>query len=288
MKKNFGKWLAGLITTMAVSILFTATVLAANVTVFYVSPGRIDPVTAPQGSNMTYKGPTDINIPGYAFCGWSVPLANVQTNTVAYAIYIPIGSEGQMVNAYRTYTHLPTGVLGYSTASATTIPEATRNLKNPLTIVEKPTTLTAQQTIQLNPVGDPGKTCVVKWYNGSTGELWKTDIVPYGATLPAPATPCIPGLEFVGWDGSWTNINSDRNIIACFYKYYHVDYVCGNCGRDLGEKNVRVTEDLKHASKDIGMHASCGEFDHWEINKDKDPYVKMTAVMKSEKKEEDD
>ncbi len=169
MKKVFGKWVTGVIAAMALSVLFTATVMAANVTVFFVSPGRIDPVTAPQGSNMTYKGPQDINIPGFAFCGWSVPLASVMQDTVAYAIYIPIGSEGQMVNAYRTYTNLPTGVLGYSTASATTIPEATRNLKNPLTIVEKPVTLTAEQTIKMNPVGDPGKTCVVKWYNGSTG-----------------------------------------------------------------------------------------------------------------------
>ncbi len=263
MKKNIGKCLTALIVATLFSILFAATVMAANVTVVYVTPDRIVTKVAPQGTDMTYQGPRDINISGYAFCGWSVPLANVQQDTIAYAIFLPIGNESQSVVASYAYHHLPTGVLSFSTAHADTIPEPTRNLKNPITIMEKPTTLTAQQTIDLNPVGDPGKTCVVKWYNGSTGELWKSDVVPYGTTMPDPDTPCYDDLDFVGWDGSWSNITSDRSITACYYKKFHITYKCGVCDKVFKE----TYSSSSSIDEDVSRHGHDGyEFDEWSTS----------------------
>lgn len=197
---------------------FAVPVMARDVTVTFFGPYNIVQKTVPQGTNMTYQGPTDMNVRGYAFCGWNVPLANVQTDLIALPIYVAIGNESQSVEACNVYHHAPTGILSYSTANKDTIPEATRNLKTTPTPMTAPCRLGPEETLLKNPVGVPGSTCVVKWYNGSNGQLWYTDVVWYGTTLPQPADPCIKGLEFVGWDGSWSNITTDRDIIACYYR----------------------------------------------------------------------
>ncbi|MCR5651334.1 MAG: hypothetical protein K6F86_09165 [Lachnospiraceae bacterium] len=277
------KRLNKLITAVCAGVLISAfssiAVFAGNVVVTYVLPDRIVPMVVPQGTNMTYAGPTDVNYKGYAFCGWSAPLANVQKDTIAYAMYLPIGTESQSVAACYEYHNLPTGVLSYSTATPTTIPEATRNLKNGMTVMKTPGTLTAEQVIRLNPVGDPYKTCVVKWYNGSTGELWKADVVPYGGSLPEPAAPCINGLEFVGWDGSWTNITYDHDIIACYYKAIHMHYKCGKCGDYFADKWIRSTDSYKASTEDVSLYSgghNHGTVDHWTFEENG---VDVTATV---------
>ncbi len=251
-------------------IAVTVPVKAANVTVTYFGPYQVVQKTVPQGTDMTYQGPTDVNVPGYAFCGWNVPLANVQTDTIAIALYEAVGTESQSVDVCNTYHNAPTGVLSYSTANADTIPEATRNSgNNPPTLMEKPCTLTATESLAMNPVGIPGQTCVVKWYNGSSGELWKTDVVAYGTSLPQPADPCISGLEFVGWDGSWTNITSDRDIIACYYKTYQVSFRSGITGEALGHKIVRQDNGLDSCTDGISAPFHVG---HWEMRHSGDGY----------------
>ncbi len=241
MNKNIIRFISGVATVICATVLMASVAFAANVTVTFITPGRVTTKVVPQGTNMTYQGPKDINFDGYAFCGWNVPLANVQTDTVAVAVYMPIGSESQMVDAYRVYKNLPTGVLSYTTATLDIIPETTRNLKNTPTPMTAPCRLTALETIEKNPVGIPGQTCVVKWYNGSNGQLCWTDVVWYGTTLPEPADPCMDGLEFVGWYGSWTNITEDRGIMACYYKgkrfyFYDAD------GNSLGDAWIRTAD----------------------------------------------
>ena len=118
----------------------------------------------------------------------------------------------------------------------------------PATPVDKPMHLTAEQSIRMNPVGVPGKTCVVKWYNGSNGELWSTDVIPYGSSATPPEEPCITGLEFIGWDGVWTNVTQDTNIIACFYRTYHALFVCAECGEIIikaDENGISVSSRFK-------------------------------------------
>jgi hypothetical protein len=116
----------------------------------------------------------------------------------------------------------------------------------------------------------------VKWYNGSTSELWRADVVAYGATLPQPANPCMAGLEFTGWDGSWSNITTDRNIIACYYKNYTVKYVCGICGEVQDIQYVRQGDSCKNCT---AHHHSGKEFKYWA-----DPEIQedgTTAIVKS-------
>ncbi len=257
MKKRIFKIISGMAVAVCVSAAMISTVFAANITVTFLTPGRVTTKVVPQGSTMTYSGPTDINFDGYAFCGWNVPLTNLQTDTIATGVYMPIGSESQMVQAYQVYKNLPSGVLSYTTATPDIIPEATRNLKTPPTPISVPCRINAVDTIRMNPVGIPGQTCVVKWYNGSNGQLCWTDVVPYGATLPEPEEPCMDGLEFVGWYGSWTNITEDRTIMACYYKgkrFYFYD----SLGHELGDAWIRTADSSWDAIQQYAKDASSG------------------------------
>jgi len=257
MNKNIVKIISGMIATLCATVMTVSMVFAANVTVTYVTPGRITQKVVPQGTDMTYQGPKDINFDGYAFCGWNVALANVQTDTVATAVYMPIGSESQMVEAYQVYKNLPTGVLSYTTATIDIIPEPTRNLKTTPTPIATPCRINATDTIAMNPVGIPGQTCVVKWYNGSNGQLCWTDVVPYGTTLPDPADPCMDGLEFVGWYGSWTNITEDRSIMACYYKGKRI-YFYDKDHNSLGDAWIRTADSSWDALQQYAVDASHG------------------------------
>ncbi len=257
--------------------LSMVTAFAADVNVVFVANGRSSLVTVPQGTDATYMGPTDVNIPGYAFCGWDVSLTNVQSDIIARAVYVPSGSEGQSVDVCNTYHTLPSGILSYTHANTDTIPTATAVSKFPATSMAVPCSLTAEESIRLNPVGVPGSTCVVKWYNGSNGQLWKTDVVSYGTSLPQPDNPCINGLEFVGWDGSWTDITEDRDIIACFYREYHVWYYHGPSGDLIADRHVRATDSLLDSVKYISLEGY-GHPEEWDIVYKDDGYtVTMTA-----------
>ncbi len=250
--------------TALATLLLSWAVFAADVHVTYVTPKGLYTVAAPAGSNMTWMGPTDINVDGYAFCGWDVSLANVKQDTVTKAVYLPKGGTTETADICYTWQTLPSGVLSYSNVTSATLPKETANLKNVPTPMEKTGPLTAAQVIALNPVGIPGKTCVVKWYNGSTGELWKADVVRYGDSLPQPEDPCINGLEFTGWDGSWTNITEDRNIVGSFYKNYKVKYICEVCGETLGEVMIRENDEVPRFPRQHILHDHNKEDHHFK------------------------
>ncbi|MDD3414315.1 MAG: hypothetical protein PHY47_09965 [Lachnospiraceae bacterium] len=259
---------------MLVCSLFQVKASAANVMVTFITPNGVVAVVGEQGSDFTYKGPTDVNVSGYAFCGWDRSLTNVQSNIQTNGVYVA-KTKGS-TEVCTTYKTLPAGVLSYSNAWAGTLNISKEVQAVKPTPVATPCTLTAAQTVAMNPVGVPGVTCVVKWYNGSTSELWKTDVVAYGATLPQPANPCMAGLEFTGWDGSWSNITSDRNIIACYYKNYTVKYVCGICGEVQDIQYVRRGDSCKNCT----AHSHSGkEFKYWA-----DPEIQAdgtTAIVRS-------
>jgi hypothetical protein len=269
MRRLVSRISAALCTGVLAAFLSAVPVFAANVNIVFVTPYGNYITTVPQGSNAEYHGPTDINVSGFAFCGWDVSLSNVQHDMVATAVYLPIGSSSQTTDVCNTYHNLPTGVLSYSTAGDNTLHKATTTSPYPATPISTPCRLSAQDSIRQNPVGVPGRTCVVKWYNGSSGELWYTDVVAYGSSLTPPEDPCIDGLEFIGWDGSWTNITSDRNIIGCFYRCYKVLYVCADCGELLASKNLRITDDLQLSARSVNTegHPWPDEWDeHWVSN----------------------
>lgn len=163
-----------------------------NVTYIY----GMKSVTVPVRHGANAPVPTDTYVPGYTFAYWTASAANVTEDRVILGAYVkdapvqpaPVVQPIQTVQSYS---------LKVSPAKSANWPEwwSTMNI----------------------PKGIPGKTCAVHWYNKWTGELWKTDIVPYGSSLPNPPDPCLEGYDFAGWEGDWTNITEDRAIGACYF-----------------------------------------------------------------------
>ena len=156
-------------------------------------------VTVPVAHGANAPQPTDTYVPGYDFTGW-VGNPNVVTeDRVILGAYnkVNLPSYTAQTNFFQT----PKA----TNATSAPAPEwwSTLNMKK----------------------GVPGQTCAVYWYNGWNGELWKVDIVPYGATLPTPAAPCLDGFEFVGWEGDWTNITEDRVIRAWYYVKHKLKFI---------------------------------------------------------------
>lgn len=140
--------------------------------------------------------PTNVDVPGFIFAGWTDTAVNIRSDKVILGMYVPTTAKTQNV------AQNPNVIKYNNDVSAPGEPWWDWSLK-----------------------GVPGKTCVVRWYNGHNGELWKTEVVPYGTTLPDPANPCLDHYDFVGWRGSWQNITEDRNIEACYYHTNKVTFI---------------------------------------------------------------
>ena len=90
--KKIIRIISGVLISAAALLIVSAPVFAANVSVTFITPYTTVTKTVPQGTDMTYQGPSDVNVAGYAFCGWNVSLKNVQTDTVAQAVYVTSGT----------------------------------------------------------------------------------------------------------------------------------------------------------------------------------------------------
>lgn len=198
MKIGFKRFLISLaIAVLAIISVKTTDVQAAtkkyNVTFVYGTKIATQQVKA--GKNAVI--PTDTAVPGFIFAGWTDTGANIQSDKVILGMYTPTPASLVPTPVQNTNPYQP--MKFNSDVNAPALPWWDMTLK-----------------------GEPGKTCVVRWYNGHTGELWKTDVVPYGTSLDDPENPCFDHYEFVGWRGSWKNITEDRNIEAC---YFHTNKV---------------------------------------------------------------
>ena len=270
-----------IITTFSCTFAFCLTlgisVQAEPLTVTFVDAHKVTTQQVERGHNAV--PPTDVNVPGFVFCGWSQNTNNVQANLTAQAVYLPESAGSGAICS--TWQSLPNGVLSYTTNSASTLQFSTAQLNVAQTPMALSGRLTGEQVATMNPVGVAGQTCVVRWYNGSTGECWGADVVAYGTSLPQPADPCMGGLEFIGWDGSWTNITTDRTITACYYKTYRVKYVCGICGEVQDVQYIRQTDSSGKACKPHDYHGR--SFHYWS-----DPVIQsdgVTAIITSVFKE---
>jgi len=198
MKAGLKKIIVSLaVATLALLCVNTSDVQAAtkkyNVTFIYGVKMTTQQVK--QGKNAVV--PTDTDVPGFVFAGWTDTAANIQCDKVILGMYTPTPASIKPSTVQSSNTSQP--IIFNSDVSAPAQPWWDMTLK-----------------------GEPGKTCVVRWYNGHTGELWKTEVVPYGTSLDDPENPCFDHYEFVGWRGSWKNITEDRNIEAC---YFHTNKV---------------------------------------------------------------
>ncbi len=157
--------------------------------------------------------PTDTFVPGYIFVNWTAEAKNVKKDMVILGGYritlgepkLPIKTIPYVDSIITTYT---TSGLKYNDNKSAGWPIAWETTHPDLVM------------------GEEGVTCCVHWYNGMTGELWKTDVCEYGTSLPYPiADPYMEGYEFAGWEGSWVNITEDRTIAAQFNKVFTVTFV---------------------------------------------------------------
>lgn len=186
---------------------------AKKYTVTFIYGANINTQQVRAGKNAVV--PVNTDVPGFVFAGWTDTAANIQCDKVILGMYTPAAQPA----VKKTGVNAPLKV--NDDISAPGEPWWDYSLK-----------------------GTPGQTCVVRWYNGSNGELWKTEVVPYGTTLDDPANPCLEGYDFVGWVGSWENITEDRNIMAWYYHKNKVEFVDED-GKVKGYQWVRDGEDAK-------------------------------------------
>ncbi len=209
MKGILKKWITGGIVLAGLcAVLLTVNAEAkAKHTVTFLYGTKMNTQQVPDGGNAVV--PTDTGIVGYTFLGWTDSCMNVKsdklilgmyTNNTPYAAATNASSNVKKVNDNTSAPFLPWW-------------DGTK--------------------------GVPGVTCVVRWYNGHNNELWKTEVVPYGSSLPDPADPCIQGMEFVGWEGSWKNITEDRAIKAYYYHTNKVTFISSIDGSVLDEQWIR-------------------------------------------------
>ena len=204
-----------------------------NVTFIYGTKS----ITVPVAHGQNAPIPTDTAVPGFQFVTWVGSAANVTEDRVILGSYAKTATPSQL-------TVVPLNIKKVNNNKSAPFPEwwSTLNL----------------------PKGTPGVTCAVHWMNGHNGELWKTDIVPYGGSLPNPADPCIAGYDFVGWEGDWTNVTEDRCIKAWYYTSHKVYFVDTLDNNDIwfDEKNVY---DGDGTWADAPSHAKDNKkFDHYE------------------------
>jgi len=198
-----------LISACAFTITTTSDVKATELhTVTFIYGTRVNSQQVINGNNAVI--PTDINQDGYNFLGWFGDARCITEDRLILGVYAPKTAEEKWtvhpmesiaessfpINTYGLELYKQDPTVKFNNAISAPEPEWWKELNI--------------------PKGQPGVTCAVRWYNGCTGELWKTDIVPYGYTCPDPGNPCIAGTTFIGWEGSWENITEDRNIRAWY------------------------------------------------------------------------
>lgn len=198
-----------------------------TVTFIYGTKASVQEVT--DGGNAVI--PTDTSVTGFTFIGWTDSAVNIQADKVILGMYT---------------NNTPYAA---ATSAVSTVMKVNDNVTAPFL------------PWWTDQKGVPGKTCVVRWYNGWNNELWKTDVVPYGSSLPDPADPCLDGYEFVGWEGSWKNITEDRAIKAWYYRRYTVKFINGETNEVCDIQKVRSGGNAKYPST---PSADGFEFDHWE------------------------
>lgn len=133
------------------------------------------------------KIPTDTSIPGFTFLGWSNSAVDVTQDRIILGLYANNTPYAPLTNSFSS------------------VKKVNENISAPFL---------PQWSLESPDKGVPGVTCIVRWYNSWDSKLWKTEVVPYGASLPDPEDPVVKGIQFVGWEGNWSNITEDRAIKA--------------------------------------------------------------------------
>lgn len=189
--------------------------------------------------------PTDTAVNGFTFLGWTDSCYNVKSDKLILGMYV---------------NNTP-----YATAT------------NQVSSVKKINDNTSAPFLPWwdGQKGVPGVTCVVRWYNGWNNELWKTEVVPFGSSLPDPQDPCLDGFEFVGWEGSWTNITEDRAIKAHYYILHTVRFIDSVSGKIVDVQHVRDGSAAKAVTPPGAHRKAFDKYSHSfdNVTSDMDIYI---------------
>ncbi len=244
MKKVLKLFSAILLVLTCVAVFGTTDTYAKTKhTVTFMWGANVSVQTVTDGGNA--KIPTNVEAPGFTFLGWTDSAVNVRTDKIIIGMYAANTPYAQGTNAVSNVKKVN------NNTSAAFMPWWTE---------EK---------------GVPGKTCVVRWYNGWNKGLYKTEVVPFGTTLPDPVDPQEEGLMFVGWEGSWQNITEDRAIAAYFYRVHKVSFYDSLTG---AKYDLQYLLDGDDAYSCLNPVHEGYEFDHYEgkredIHEDTDLYA---------------
>lgn len=231
-----------------VSVKTTDVAAAKKYNVTFIYGMNVNTQVVKAGKNAVV--PTNTDVPGFIFAGWTDTAANINSDKVILGMYTPI-------------------------VVPTASKEPTQNkVGGPAIKINNNVSAPAEAWWDMSLKGTPGKTCVVRWYNGHNGELWKTEVVPYGTTLDDPGNPCIEGYDFVGWEGSWENITEDRNIKAWYYHKYCVTFINSETGKVMEEKWVRDGETVGEPDIDHSEY----EY-HGEMSRSRDNITSDTEIV---------
>lgn len=186
-KRMIKSGLLAVASVLLVLLMFPTKVEAApkKYTVTFIYGDRISQQKIAKGGYAEI--PEDTSIPGFTFLGWSDSAVDVRQDRIILGIYANNTPYAPLTNSFSAVKKVNENM------SAPFLPEWS---------LESPET------------GIPGVTCIVRWYHSWDMKLFKTDVVKYGESLPTPSDPVVEGIEFVGWEGNWTNITEDRAIKA--------------------------------------------------------------------------
>lgn len=195
--------------------------------------------------------PTDTQVDGYTFTGWVGNALNVTEDRIILGAYIKNDAVVKPITQSVPVQNSPNAVSVNNNVSA-----PTPNVGG------------------LNK-GVPGQTCAVHWYNGWTGALIRDDIVPYGSTIYNIPDPTCNGLQFTGWEGSWSNITEDRSIKAWYFQVHKVTFIDALTGAEFNTQYVRDGEDasLPQAPHHNGYHFEGISGDYRNVREDRKIYV---------------
>lgn len=186
-RKKMIRVLGAFLTAVCVLLMLPEEVQAGTkkYTVTFIYGDKISQQKVSDGGYATI--PTDTSIPGFTFLGWSNSAVDVTQDRIILGLYANNTPYAPLTNSFSS------------------VKKINENMSAPFL---------PQWSLESPEKGVPGVTCIVRWYNSWDSKLWKTEVVPYGTTLADPNEPVEAGIQFIGWEGNWTNITEDRAIKA--------------------------------------------------------------------------